>query len=228
MELNLIDKLTLLALNDEKGTFDSQPFTLTYGLAGAILLELSLKESITIMKKKVKVNKRARIGDKVLDTYLEMIIQSKKERSLMHWVQTFGNKERAIKKETLDKLIVKGILSKREEKFLWIFNNDKFPTSNPKPENALRKRLYSIIENNQKPETDEIMLISLIETCKLNRVEYGKQRAKNSKQRIKAVLKDAKNSSDINATVNEVQTVILAMILSVISATMVATTITSS
>lgn len=228
MELNLIDKLLLLALDDEKGTFASEPFALTYGLAGAILLELSFKESIIIIDKKVKVNKRTHIGNKVLDTYFRMIVESKKERSLTYWIQTFGNKERAIKKESLDKLIVAGILAKREEKFLWVFNNDKYPTTNPKPENALRKRLYSIIENNRKPETDEFMLISLIDTCKLNRVVYGKQRAKNCKQRIKEVMKNAKNSSDISATVNEVQTVILAMIMAVISATMVATTMSSN
>lgn len=41
-DLNLIDKFLLLALDDEKGKFNSGPFALTYGLSGAIFLELSL------------------------------------------------------------------------------------------------------------------------------------------------------------------------------------------
>jgi|TARA_R110002074_G_scaffold244087_1_gene415832 golgi phosphoprotein 3 len=51
-DLNLIDKFLLLALDDEKGSFNSGPFALTYGFAGAIFLELSLRECITIVDKK--------------------------------------------------------------------------------------------------------------------------------------------------------------------------------
>lgn len=227
-ELNLVDKLLLLALDDDKGTFVSGPFALTYGLAGAILLELSLKECINIVNKKVVLKSTKHIGDPLLDTYVELIVNSKKERSLQYWVQTFGNKERAIKKEILDKLILKGILTKREEKFLWVFNNDKFPTVNSKPENALRKRLYEILEYNKKPAVDELMLISLINTCDLDRTVYGKDRAKRCKDTIKTIIADAKNSKAISATIKEVHEIIMAMLIVVISSSIAATTVTSS
>jgi hypothetical protein len=228
IDLNLVDKLLLLALDDEKGTFVSEPFALTYGLAGAILLELSLKECIKIVDKKVVVNNFRRIDDPLLDSYLQLLMNSKKERSLKFWIQKFGNKERAIKKEILDKLILKGILDKREQKILWVFNNDKFPTVNAKPENILRKRLYEIIEFNKKPTLDELMLISLIDTCDLNRIVYGKDRAKRCKDSIKTIIVDAKNSSAISATIKEVHEVILAMLVVIISSSIAATTVTNS
>ncbi|MBT8299728.1 MAG: GPP34 family phosphoprotein [Maribacter sp.] len=228
IDLNLVDKLLLLALDDEKGTFVSEPFALTYGLAGAILLELSLKECIKIVDKKVIVNNFKRIDDPLLDSCLELLINSKKERSLKFWVQKFGNKERSIKKEILDKLILKGILAKREQKILWVFNNDKFPTINAKPENILRKRLYGIIELNKKPTLDELMLISLIDTCNLNRTVYGKDRAKRCKDSIKTIIVDAKNSSAISATIKEVHEVILAMLVVIISSSIATTTVTTS
>lgn len=149
-DLNLIDKFLLLALDDEKGKFNSGPFTLTYGLSGAIFLELSLKECISIVDKKVVVNNFKRIDDTFLNKYLDLIKNSNRERSLKYWIQKLGNKERDIKKEILNKLISKGILAKREQKFLWVFNNDKFPTVNSKPENTLRKRLYEIVEFHKK------------------------------------------------------------------------------
>ena len=228
MELNLVDKFLLLALDDDKGTFASEPFAMTYGLAGAILLELSLKESITIVDKKVILKSQRRVGDALLDKYLELITNSKKDRYIMHWVQTFGNKERAIKKEILDKLILKGILTKREEKFLWVFNNDKFPTANSKPENALRKRLYEIIEYGKTPKVDDLMLISLIDTCKMNRSVYGKERAKKCKGTIKTLIKDTKNNNAISATIKEVHDIILIMIATVITTSMVATTMSNN
>jgi Golgi phosphoprotein 3 len=227
IDLNLADKLLLLALDDEKGTFVSGPFALTYGFAGAILLELSLKECIKIVDKKVVINNFKSIDDSFLNSYLELLISSKKERSLKFWIQKFGNKERSIKKEILDKLILKGILTKREQKFLWIFNNDKFPTVNSKPENILRKRLYEIIEFNKKPKLDELMLISLIDTCDLNRTVYGKDRAKRCKDSIKKIIVDAKNSLAISATIKEVHEVILAMLVVIISSSIAATTATN-
>ena len=101
MELNLVDKFILLALDDDKGTFATEPFALTYGLAGAILLELSLKEYISIVDKKVVLRSHKRIGDSFLDTYLEYLTKSNKNRSLSYWIQSFGNKERSIKKRDI-------------------------------------------------------------------------------------------------------------------------------
>lgn len=227
IDLNLVDKLLLLALDDEKGSFDSGPFALTYGFAGAILLELSLKECIKIVDKKVVVTKVNRLDDSLLDRYLGLLKSSKKERSLQYWVQKIGNKERSIKKESLDKLILKGILAKREQKFLWVFNNDKFPAVNSKPENILRKRLYELIEFNKKPTLEELMLISLIDACNLNRTVYGKDRAKRCKDSIKTIIIDAKNSIAISATIKEVHEIILAMIVVLITTSTV-TTATSS
>ena len=101
-DLNLIDKFLLLALDDEKGKFNSGPFALTYGLSGAIFLELSLKECISIVDKKVVVNNFKRIDDTFLNKYLDLIKNSNRERSLKYWIQKLGNKERDIKKEILN------------------------------------------------------------------------------------------------------------------------------
>ncbi|MBU3010706.1 GPP34 family phosphoprotein [Polaribacter vadi] len=221
-DLNLIDKFLLLALDDEKGSFNSGPFALTYGFAGAIFLELSLKECITIIDKKVVVNNFKRIDDTFLNKYLDILKNSKKERSLKYWIQKFGNKERDIKKETLDKLIAKRILAKREQKFLWVFNNDKFPTVNAKPENTLRKRLYEIVELHKKPILEELMLVSLINTCNMDRIVYGKERYKKSKKNIKAIISDAENNM-LSTTIKEIHTQITAMIVVIMSASIAAT-----
>ncbi|UAM98890.1 GPP34 family phosphoprotein [Polaribacter litorisediminis] len=225
-DLNLIDKYLLLALDDEKGSFNSGPFALTYGFAGAIFLELSLRECVSIVDKKVVVNNFKRIDDTFLKKYVDLIKNSNRERSLKYWIQKFGNKERDIKKETLDKLISKGILVKREQKFLWVFNNDKFPTVNTKPENTLRKRLYEIVELHKKPTLEELMLVSLINTCKMDRIVYGKERYKKCKKNIKAIVSDTENNM-LSTTMKEIHTQITAMIVVMISASIAATTAAS-
>ena len=72
------------------------------------------------------------------------------------------------------------------------------------------------------------MLISLIDTCNLNRTVYGKDRAKTCKATIKTILADSKNNLIISATVKEVHDTILAMLVVVMSASIAATTAASS
>ncbi|WP_282125766.1 GOLPH3/VPS74 family protein [Marinifilum flexuosum] len=197
MNLNLVDQLTLLALDDEKGSFIADSFSFAYGLAGAVILELSLQERIVVEGKKLKVKSTQTCGDALLDHFLNKISGSKKERSIQTWVETIGEKFSYIKDETLAKLIGGGILKKEEKKILWIFNVDKFPAKNAKPENLLRKRLNDILLNDCDVEMQEIMLISLIDMCELNSEVYGKERAKEYKKKIKEIIEKGQLSTSI-------------------------------
>ncbi len=225
MELNLIDKLILLALDDEKGSFSESSVFLGYGLAGAILLELTKKEKIKISNKKIAVLSSIKTGDMVLDPYLELITNSKKEKSLSHWIHTFTSKSTAIKDTTLNKLIQKGILIKEEKKFLWVFTLKKYPTKNPLPEHKLRIHLNKIIANTIKPEIDDMMLISLIDSCTLSRATYGKENAKKYKNNIKTIIESANAHKEINATVKEIQHEIEAIMVIIISSAVTTTII---
>ena len=46
MHLNLIDQLTLLAIDDARGTFIPDSTSYSYALAGALILDLALKEKV--------------------------------------------------------------------------------------------------------------------------------------------------------------------------------------
>jgi Golgi phosphoprotein 3 len=66
MKLNLIEEFLLIALDDDKGKFVIDSTYLSHGLAGAILLEMALREKIDISGDTLKL---------VDDKYeLEMVI----------------------------------------------------------------------------------------------------------------------------------------------------------
>jgi Golgi phosphoprotein 3 (GPP34). len=224
MNLNLVDQLTLLALDDEKGNFITDSFSFPYGLAGAIILELSLQERIVVEGKKLKVKSTETCGDALLDHFLDMISGSKKERSIQTWVETIGEKYSYIKEETVEKLIKEGILRREEKKILWIFSVDKFPTENAKPENLLRKRLNDILLNDREVDMQEIMLISLIDMCELNNEVYGKERAKELKKKIKEIIEKGQLSSSIGKAVKEIHDAVMVILM----ASAVFTTTTTS
>jgi len=221
MELNLIDKLTLLALDDEKGTFLTSSPYFTYGIAGAVLLNLTLQNKIDIVNKKVIVVDRTHTKDSLLNQFLDKIINSKKQRSLNHWIQTIANKERDIKKETLKKLMAQGILTQREDKILWVIPNTKYPAKNVIPENELKRRLHAVVKRHKSPELDDIMLLSLIDACNLIRGVFGKENTKLYKKNIKTLVESTLSSKAISSTVKEVHDLIVTMIVVLMSSTIV-------
>jgi len=213
MDLTLTDKLVLLALDDDKGTFISSTQGFCYALAASVLLELSLKHAIEIKDKAVVLKSSLKLRDEVLDPCLKLIHESKKNRKIDSWINTISGKEAFIIKTISKRLICKGILRNEEKKFLWVFKSQNYPTSNPRPENELRKSLLNIIVNNQEAQPEEMMLISLVDACKLNEEAYGKEKAKKYEKRIKEVIEQSKNNSLINASLKEIHDAIVTSIV---------------
>jgi hypothetical protein len=223
-DLNLLDKLVLLALDDERGTFVSDSMVFGYCIAGAVLFELSIKERIQIVENKVKLANKEKLQDEVLDYCLEIIANSKKERKVNHWIEAIGNKEGALRKKVLDKLISLEILEEKENKILWIFTNKKYPTKNELPENIIRKRLNDIILNESKAEMDEIMIISLVNSCGLNKEVYGKSIAKKKAKEIKRIIKDYQFADSTGKLIKELHDTIIAVLVIIIAASTITTT----
>tara|TARA_B110000285_G_scaffold37696_1_gene40811 strand:+ start:231 stop:905 length:675 start_codon:yes stop_codon:yes gene_type:complete len=213
LDLNLLDKLFLLALDDEKGTFVSDSEVFGYCIAGAILFELSIKERIQIVENKVKIVNKEKLNDEVLDYCLEMISDSKKDKKVNHWIESIGYKEGSLRKKVLNKLISLEILEEKENKILWVFTIKKHPTKNVLPENILRKRLNDIIVNKTKAELDEIMIISLVDSCGLNKEVYGKEMAKIKDEEIKSIIKNYQFADTTGNLIKELHDEIIAVLL---------------
>lgn len=228
MELNLIDQLTLLALDDDKGTLLADSTSYSYAIAGALVMELALDERIDLSGEKVVLKDKTKTNDKIVDTYFEAIIESKKERKINYWVEKFGNKADKIKRDTIDKLIDNRILEKKEDKILWIFSYSKYPAQNSRPENQLRKRLYDIIVNSHRPELKEIMLLNLIESCSLGKEVFGKEQVKTFKKRLKSINEYDHLGDSISKSVKEICEAINAMLIIMIATSVATTTVISS
>ncbi len=222
--LSLIDKLVLLALDDEKGTFVSDSMAFGYSIAGAVLFELSIKERIEIVENKVKIINKEKLNDETLDYCLEIISDTKKERNVNHWIEMIGNKEGSLRKKALNKLISLGILEEKENKILWIFTDRKYPTKNEIPEKNIRQRLNNIIINDSKAGMDEIMIISLADSCGLNKEVYGKEVAKKNDNKIKSIIKAYQFADTTGKLIKELHDTIIAVIVILIATTTITTT----
>ena len=223
MELNLIDQLTLLALDDEKGTLVADSTAFSYALGGAVIMELALQERIDLSGKKLVVKDRSKTGERIIDMYFEFILQSGKEKKLSSWVELIGKKGSKIKRDTIEKLIDRRILEKKEDKILWVFTYNKYPAQNSRPENMLRRRLYDIIVHSHRPELKEIMLLNLIQSCNLQKEVFGKEQAKTFKRKIETINEYDDLPGVVNKSVKEICDAINAMLVIMVATTVVTT-----
>jgi hypothetical protein len=227
MHLNLIDQLTLLAIDDHKGTLIPESTSYSFALAGAVILELALEKRISVSDGRVHVENSSKTGTPILDRFFEKIKASSKERSLKYWVEQIGNKGNSIKKETLTKLLESRILEEKEGKFLWIFKYRKYPVHNPTPENQLRKRLNDIVIHDHRPEMKEFMLLNLVESCGLAKEVFGKEQAKAFKKKMKTSSSYNHLSGEVNKSIREVSEAVNAMLVILITTVITTTTVTN-
>jgi len=184
-KLLLHHEIMLLALGDEKGTFQSSMYP--YAIVGAMMTDLVLMERIGIGTDKhqmVSLISDKPTGDEVLDELLEKIASSKKQHKLVDWV----NKGVAIKKlaqRVALQLCAMKILRNEEQKVLWILTRQLYPEINPKHEREIKNRMSKLMFG-QTTQHDErtTALVALAKHTGLLRPNFDKDRLKRNKQRI--------------------------------------------
>jgi len=210
MELNLYEEFILLSLDKVKGKFLIDSLSVNYGLAGAILLQLSQNENIVIDNKKIKLKDKKRTGDRILDTYIELIKNSKKLHNAKYWVNKIGSKAGTSKNDILAQICDKKLIKVQKNKFLWIFSYTNYPIINSEPVDEIIVRLKDIVLNYQKPDLNSVLLLSLMNSCKLTRILFiDKKDHKIANKRIKELTKDIEIGEAVSQTIKEIQVAVL-------------------
>lgn len=223
MQLNLIEEFLLIALDDEKGQFVIDSTHLHHGFAGAILLEMALREKIDISSDIVKLISSEYEVEMAINKVIDQVKNSKPKK-VKEWIQILAKQAGELKEDTLLRLRNKGILRKEEHKILWIIPNNKYPTSDATPENKVRQRLSDVMLRGAKSEPHDIMLLSLINVSDLTKEAFrDKEEYKVVKKKIKEVTQDIKISQSINKSIREIQAAIMVAMMSAIVVTTVTT-----
>ncbi|OEK00979.1 hypothetical protein BFP97_05400 [Roseivirga sp. 4D4] len=226
MNLDLLEEYLLIALDDSKGQFVIDSTHLHYGFAGAVLLELALREKVSISGEYVRVNDSSAVTEVALNKALEYIGEKAKSSKVKDVINGLAKQANDLKQDVLQRLINKGILKKEEHKILWLIPNNKYPASDMTPENKVRERIKAVMLYGAKSEPRDIMLLSLIDVSDLTKEAFrDKEDYKKVKKKIKEVTQDVKISGAINKSIREIQAAIM---ITIMASVVVTTTITSN
>lgn len=217
--LTLPEQLLLLALHDQKGTIlSSASISIEYGLAGAVLTELALRQRAEIRDKKLVLTDAASTGDDVLDLVMTQIKNSAKPRKADYWVNKLIGKKIGIKQAMLERLVKKGILKVEEHKILWLFDSPHYPTKDSNEEKTIREQLRRLVLRREAADTRTTVLMGLVSACGLTGEIFTRPERKEAKQRIKEIMQDDQIAKAVAETVAGVQAAVVAALI-VVTAT---------
>ncbi|MFT5301415.1 MAG: Golgi phosphoprotein 3 [Mariniblastus sp.] len=210
-QLLLHQEIMLLAIRDDNGTFPGGMFL--YSVAGAMVSELLMRQRIVASDDKtqiVTVIDDSPIGDFVLDELLHLIGESKKAKSLQHWVFMAASIPK-LKHLIALQLCDLGILKHDEKKMLWLFTQQIYPELDGSYEDAIRQNMSKVMfDEKAKPDGPTAVLIALASHAGLLQANFVKEELRQHKDRIKQLANgDILASGVTQATIQAVQTAIV-------------------
>lgn len=198
MELSLTHQFVLLSVN-EKGGFSGDAFiSMNFGMAGAILSELTLARYIEIRDEKVNAFEKT-TGILVYDEVLGMIRKAKKQKSVQYWVSRLAYRMRKIKRLALYELSTLGIVTFKEHKVLGIFKRYQYFVASKTEKTELELSIRAVLIQDAIPTVKQVLLISLISSCNMLNTMFP-EKSERKIARLKAVNILEKKFSAVTST----------------------------
>ena len=166
--LTIAEELLLLALDNKKGTVSiSASDSLNYGLAGGLLVELTLQNRLALHHKKVIVNDDTPVEDELLNHVLQIIINEPKSKSAKYWVNKLDGSIGGIRQILYKRLQEQSIIEKRTVKVLWIFSKNVYPILDIAVKRNIMIQLRNGILQADEPDERIAVLGSFVYICSL-------------------------------------------------------------
>ena len=187
--LRFAEEIILLLLNDDDGRFAHvSGWSLNYALAGGVLMDLALENRIDTDLEKLVLVDATPVGDSLLDETLADIATGD-ERDARFWVEHTVQRADAIREEALSRLIDRGILERRDDRFLWVFRSRRYPTIHGEAEREVKLRIMGVLFSDEIPHPRDVVTICLADACGIFNGLLSRRELNKASDRIEQVRK---------------------------------------
>ncbi len=188
--LTLAEDIILLLLDDDSGKLASiDLMTLNYAMAGAVLMDLALRNKIDTDLESLIVADSTPTGLQMLDTYLDKISSENKENNTRYWLTELSNYGEDIVDSALNMLVEKKILKTEEKKILWVIGTRVYPMIDDKEEKEVKRRIVDLLMSDEIPTPQDVVLVSLMDTCSLLTTILSNKEVERLSPRIEQIRK---------------------------------------
>ena len=164
--ISLLEELLLLTLEDEGGEFDRVPdIFLTYGAAGAVLMDLALQNRIDSDLEGLWAVSTEPTGDAMLDEVLVKLAAEPRRLSTATWLERLSASAIALRQAALARLCERGILRQTDAQYLWVLKARRYPVIGGQEHPEAKRRIMRLLFTDDIPEPREIALTALAQAC---------------------------------------------------------------
>ncbi len=208
MELNTPEKFLLLAKHPEKYWYKIPHLPLNYGIIGACLLDLSLKEILDIKDDRFIIINKSKLDNSEspwVKRISDLIENSRKARKPRYWIQKFARKSKMYKWEIFLGLEKKRLIRIEHKSFLWIpFRRCYLVDSRTR--NKLIEHLREIVLYKKKKSEEDVSILGMVEACKMYKlIAKDRHERKTMRKELKIILKDSPISATVESTIRQTQ-----------------------
>jgi len=208
MELTIKEKFVLLAYHPSKG-YNLAPTSIGYGIAGAMLLELTELKKIQIQDGRVKLQDTKKTGDILLDEFIRILAKPSKPYRVKTAIIKVKNHTGKFKKSILAGLVKKRILKAEKKRFL-IFRYMRYPSVSYGFRKDIIEHIRRLVLRNIESDKDIPLLAGLAGSCQLTKKFFhGKEERKTAKKRIKEIVSESQIDSAIDETIKAVHAAVM-------------------
>ena len=188
--LRFAEEIMLLLLDDDGGDFVGVPeWSLQCALAGAVLMDLALENRIDTDLEQLILVDSTPVGDDLLDPTLARIAQATERHDTRYWIQHTAQHASRIRERVLERLVDRGILQRRDERLLWVFQSRRYPVVDGKADREVKLRIMAVLLSDEIPDPRDIVIVCLAEACGLFRELLSRRELEHATARIEQVRK---------------------------------------
>ena len=189
--ITFAEETLALLLDDRTGTFlPIGKYALEHALVGGVLMDLAFANRIDTDPEKLMIIDPTPTGNPTLDRVLERINESGDSRNTAQWLEILSAEQGAnIQQQVLDSLIERGVLERREEKFLWVFRTRRYPMIDGRMQREARQRVVGVLFSGDIPDPPDIALICIADACGLLKTVFGESELDEVSARLEQLRK---------------------------------------
>ena len=209
--ITVLEEFLLLALDDATGQFyPLARSTFDCAVAGAALVDLTLRQRIDNDLKDMFVTDATPTGNSLLDPVLQQMAMAPvlSPKPIAHWLRTFAAEGEALREQGLRHLEALGILKREDKKILWMFGSRRYPMIHQEEQREAKLRVIGVILRDDIPAPHDIMLVALAHACGLFRYLLSDHDLASSGPRIEQVSRMDLVGQAVARATSEIETAI--------------------
>ena len=205
--LTFAEEIMLLLLDDQSGRFEHlSGSTIRYALSGAVLMDLALLNRIDTDLNELVLLDSTPLEDPLFDPTLAAIKHAGQRHDARYWVERIGDLSDDIRETALDRLVERGILERKEDRFLWVFRSRRYPLIGGKAEREVKQRIMGVLFSDEIPEPRDIVIICLANACGIFKKLLSPRELERASERIQQVRKLDLIGQAVSTAIWEIET----------------------